>query len=137
MGNCGVSEKRTSHTRNTQAPLPHSRPRLEAAYSLHRFGIRHCRLNKEENFILHGDKVYIVDFSEAKTRCGCEMTKDRVMLCPELKQMEEQLGDGKTNDVLKEIGVPPEWRACLKQDHQAFSRKQIRQPDCLASPSNL
>lgn len=59
--------------------------------------------------------MFIVGFSEAKARCGCEMTKDRVRLCPEMMLMEQQLGDGETNSVLKEIGVPPGWRGCLRQ----------------------
>ena len=57
--------------------------------------------------------MYIVGFSEAKERCGCEITRDRVRLCPEMMQMEQRFGDGETNNVLKEIGVPPGWRGCL------------------------
>jgi predicted Ser/Thr protein kinase len=107
--------KNISHAhRDPQAPFLHSRLRLEAVYKLHRFGIRHCGLDKEENFVVHGGKVYITGFSEAKTRCGCEMTRDRVRMCTELKRMEQQFGDGGTNKVLKEIGVPPGWRVCLE-----------------------
>jgi len=59
--------------------------------------------------------VYIVGFSEAKARCGCEMTRDRVKLCPELAWVEQQFGDGETNGVLNEIGVPPGWRGCFAE----------------------
>lgn len=61
---------------------------------------------------MHGEKVYIVGFSEAKARCGCEMSRDRVRLCPELMWVEQQFGGGETNSVLKEIGVPSGWRGC-------------------------
>jgi len=57
--------------------------------------------------------VCIVGFSEAKARCGCEMTRDWVILCPEMMWMEQRFGDGETSSVLKEIGVPPGWRVCL------------------------
>jgi len=61
---------------------------------------------------MHGDKVYVVGFSEAKARCGCEMTWDRVRPCPELAWVELQFGDGGTNGMLEEIGVPPGWKGC-------------------------
>ena len=61
---------------------------------------------------MHGDKVYIVGFSEAKARCGCEISWVRVRLCPEMTRLEQQFGDGKTNGVLEEIGVPRGWRGC-------------------------
>ena len=87
--------------------LVRSRSKLEAVYRLHQLGIRHGGLGREKNFVTHEDKVYIIDFSKAKARCGCELTRDRIRLCTELVQMERQLGDGKTNRVLEEIGVPP------------------------------
>lgn len=92
-----------------------SRSKLEATYRLHQVGVRHYDLEGEENFITHGDRVYIVGFSQAEERCGCEITKDRVRLCPEMMWAEEQFGDGETNNVLKEIGVPPGWRMCLNE----------------------
>lgn len=92
-----------------------SRSKLEAAYRLHKAGVRHCGLHDKENFVTHGEKVYIVGFSEAKARCGCEMTRDRVRLCPELMWIEQQFGNGETNSVLNEIGVPPGWREHLAE----------------------
>ena len=89
-----------------------SRSKLEAAYRLHKAGVRHFALHDKENFITHGGMVYIVGFSEAKPRCGCEITRDRVRLCPEMAWVEQQFGDGETNGVLKEIGVPLGWRGC-------------------------
>jgi len=62
---------------------------------------------------MDGDKVYIVGFSEAKARCGCEMTRDRVRLCPEMMWVEQQFGKGDDSNVLREIGIPPGWRRCL------------------------
>ena len=91
------------------------RSKLEAAYRLHKAGVRHNGLHDQENFVTDGKTVYIVGFSEAKARCGCEMTKDRVRLCPELMWVERRFGNGETNSVLKEIGVPPGWRVCLDQ----------------------
>lgn len=82
-------------------------------YHLHKAGIRHCGFHDKETFAPHGDKMYIVGFSEAKARCGCVMTRDRVRLCPEMMWMERQFGDGEASSVLKEIGVPPGWRECL------------------------
>jgi len=67
---------------------------------------------------MHRDKVYIVGFSEAKARCSCEMTWDRVRLCPELKWVEQQLGNGETNVVLEEIGVPPRVERVFSRGHQ-------------------
>ena len=64
---------------------------------------------------MHRGKVYIVGFSEAKVRCGCEMTWGRVKLCPELEWVEQRLGNGETNAVLEEIGVPPGWRGCSSE----------------------
>ena len=93
----------------------HSRSKLEAAYRLHKAGIRHCELDSQANFLMHGGKVFIVGFSKATPRCGCEMTRYRVRLCPEMMQMERQLGDGRTNTVLEEIGVPHGWRTCLTE----------------------
>jgi len=89
--------------------------KLEATYRLHKAGVRHCGLHNKENFVTHGDKVCIVGFSEAKPRCGCEITRDRVRLCPEMMQIEQEFGGGETNSVLEEIGVPPGWRGCLTE----------------------
>ena len=47
----------------------------------------------------------VVGFSEAKARCGCEMTRDCVRLCPEMMWMEQQFGDGETSNVLREAAV--------------------------------
>jgi len=102
-------------TLDTSIKLIYSRSKLEAAYRLHKAGVRHCKLHDRETFVTHGDKVYVVGFSEAKARCGCEMTRDRVRLCPEMMWIEQKFGDGETNSVLKEIGVPPGWRGCLAE----------------------
>ena len=96
----------------TNVKLICSRLKLEAVYRLHKAGVRHCGLHEEGNFVMHRDKVHIVGFSEAKARCACELTWDRVRLCPELTWVEQQFGDGGTNGVLEEIGVPPGWRGC-------------------------
>ena len=55
-----------------------SRSKLEAVYRLHKLLIRHGGLVKEKNFDTHEGKVYIIDFSKAKARCGCELTRDRI-----------------------------------------------------------
>ena len=55
----------------------------------------------------------IIGFSEAKERCGCKITWDRVRLCPEMMWMEQEFGGGEASSVLKEIGVPLGWRECL------------------------
>ena len=51
------------------------------------------------------------------------MTRDRVRLCPELMWIEQQFGDGGTNGVLEEIGVPPGWRGCLAEAIRMAGRR--------------
>jgi hypothetical protein len=119
-----TSEWRKDHsTPHTNVKLVYSRSKLEAAYRLHKAGVRHCGLHDKKNFVTHGDKVYIVGFSAAKARCGCEMTRDRLKLCPELIRIEQLFGDGETNSVLKEIGVPPTWREYLGEAARMAGRK--------------
>lgn len=112
--------------RDAKVHLGHSRLKLEAVYRLHKFGICHRVLDEEDNFVMHGDRIYVVDFAMAYARCGCEMTKDRVRLCAEAKLMEQAFGDGETNSVLKEIGVPPGWRVCLNQTTRVSEESQKR-----------
>ena len=90
-----------------------SRSRLEAAYRLHKAGVHYWGCIEPENFVTHRGKVYMVSFFYAEARCGCEMTRDRVRLCPELLRVEQRFGNGETNNVLDEIGVPPGWRENL------------------------
>lgn len=99
--------------------------KLEAAYRLHKFGIRHSGLGEARNFVAKGDKVYIIKFSGASTRCGCEMAWDRVRLCPELKEMERKFGHGEASAVLKEIGVPDGWRMCLYEPTRMPEESQM------------
>ena len=67
--------------------------------------------------------MYIIGFSGAKARCGCEMTWDRIRLCPEMLWMEQQFGDGEASSVLKEVGVPLGWRECLFEAAKIAGRK--------------
>lgn len=112
---------------NAKIGLVHSRSKLEAAYRLHAFGISHSGLDKARSFMVHGNKVFILDFSEARKRCGCEISWERVRLCKEMKWMEQQFGDGQTNRVLEEIGVPPGWRVCLNGVTEISKERQMRQ----------
>ena len=79
--------------------------------------------------------MYVVGFSKAKRRCDCEMTRDRVRLCPEMMQIEQQFGNGETNNVLEEIEAPPCLSGCLteaarsaggKPHETAFHRRALR-----------
>ena len=90
-----------------------SRSKLEAAYRLHKAGVCHGGFQDPETFVTHEREVFVVGFSRAKARCGCEMTRDRLRLCPEMMWMEQELGDGGANKVLNEIGVPPGWERSL------------------------
>ncbi|KAF9654104.1 hypothetical protein BDM02DRAFT_3181952 [Thelephora ganbajun] len=53
-----------------------NRSKLEAAYRLHKVGVRHCGLNDKENFVTHGEKVYIIGFSEAKAGAAVRQRGD-------------------------------------------------------------
>ena len=100
-------------TRRVLTSNINSRSKLEAAYRLHKAGVCHGGFRNPEAFLTHKDKVFVVGFSEAKTRCGCEMTRDQLKLCSEMMWMERELGDGGANAVLEEIGVPFGWERSL------------------------
>ena len=104
-----------------------SHSKLEAAYRLHKAGIRHYELDKKESFITGGGRVYIMGFSKAQSRCGCEMSNARVKLCQELMQMELELGDGGTNKVLEEVGAPRGWREYLMGGATTIARGKHQQ----------
>ena len=89
-----------------------SRSKLEAAYRLHNAGVCHGGFQDSKTFVRHKGEVFLVGFSTAK-RCGCVMTRDQLKLCPEMMWMEQELGDGGDNRVLKEIGVPCGWERSL------------------------
>jgi hypothetical protein len=63
--------------------------------------------------------VKIVGFARADRECTCDITWFRVKLCPEMRWIELDWGDGETSSVLKEIGVPAGWREPILRDFAA------------------
>ena len=82
--------------------------RLEAICHLHKIGVRNNKLNEERNFTTCGGKTYVVDFSEASSWCGCEITEGRwLKLCEEMERVRHRYGIDKANRVLDTISSCP------------------------------